>query len=240
MLTNTFLHIPYVSEATEKKIWRNKITNWDDFLCNNCDVKNKEIIENYIHLSKDHYENKNYEFFSSKLLSKHHWRAYEDFKDNCCFLDIETTGLSKNYDDITTIGMFNNKESKVFVKDIDMHKFPDEIKKYSMIITFNGASFDLPFIKSKFPDLSFNQFHADLRYVLKNLGYAGGLKKIEKILGINRESDLSHLTGRDAVKLWYKYKRHNDKAALDKLIRYNIEDIENLKILMDMSYDKQL
>ena len=171
-------------------------------------------------------------------MSKYHWRAYDDFKDNVCFLDIETTGLSKHYNDITTIGMFNGKESKVFINGQNLDEFKDEIKKYSYIVTFNGALFDLPFIKAKFPDAEFNHFHADLRFMLKRLGYTGGLKKIEKTLGIERESDLSELTGRDAVKLWHRYKRHNDKKALDKLVRYNIEDIENLKILMEMSYKK--
>jgi len=227
-----------VSETTEKKLWKNNIRSWDDFLCNGCDVKNNELINKYILLSKERYEKKDHEFFSGKLMSKYHWRAYDDFKDNVCFLDIETTGLSKHYNDITTIGMFNGKESKVFINGQNLDEFKDEIKKYSYIVTFNGALFDLPFIKAKFPDAEFNHFHADLRFMLKRLGYTGGLKKIEKTLGIERESDLSELTGRDAVKLWHRYKRHNDKKALDKLVRYNIEDIENLKILMEMSYKK--
>ena len=119
-----------------------------------------------------------------------------------------------------------------------MTRFPNEIKKYSMIVTYNGATFDLPFIKAKFPQINFNHFHADLRFMLRRLGYSGGLKSIEKQTGIERESDVSHLTGRDAVKLWYRYKRNHDENALHTLIKYNIEDIENLKILMEMSYNK--
>lgn len=238
MLTNTFLHVPYINERCEQQLWNSNIKNWDDFLCCNQDIKNKKLIEKSIILSKENYIKKNHEFFSNKLLSKFHWRAYDDFKKNACFLDIETTGLSKERNSITTIGIYNGKESKVFINGINLEEFKDEIKKYAFIVTFNGASFDIPFIKAKFPDIKFNQFHSDLRYMLKNLGYSGGLKNIEKQMGIQRESDLSELTGRDAVKLWYKYKRNNDEAALDKLVRYNIEDIENLKILMDFSYDK--
>ena len=47
MLTNTFLHIPYVNESTEKKIWSNNINCWDDFLTNDCNLKNSELIENF-------------------------------------------------------------------------------------------------------------------------------------------------------------------------------------------------
>ncbi|MFH2021163.1 MAG: ribonuclease H-like domain-containing protein [archaeon] len=236
MLTNTFLHIPYVNEKTEQDLWRNNVTSWDEFEEKKLDVPHKDLIKKFIHLSKEHYQAKNFEFFSSKLLFKHHWRAYDDFKDSCCFLDIETTGLSKYSDDITTIGLFDGNKSKVFINGQNMQEFEDEIKKYSFLVTFNGALFDLPFLKTKFPGIKFNQLHADLRFVLKSLGYSGGLKKIEKEFGINREGDLANMDGRDAVKLWHLYKRYNDKKALDRLVRYNIEDIENLKILMEYAY----
>lgn len=238
MLTNTFLHIPYVNETTEKKLWQKNIRNWDDFLgsgiaCPNCDLIKKQLT-----LSKQSYEKKDYGFFASKLLKKFHWRAYDDFRDSCCFLDIETTGLDKNSDDITVIGLYDGKASKVFINGQNMDEFREEIKKYSFIVSFNGYLFDLPFIQEKFPGLELNQFHSDLRFLMKNLGYSGGLKSIEKQMGIERESDLNGLTGRDAVKLWRRYKKFDDTQALDKLVRYNIEDIENLKVLMDYSYDK--
>ena len=237
MLTNTFLHIPYVSERTEQKLWQNNIRNWDDFLNKKNQVKNNNLIEKYLRLSKKQYENKNYEFFAGKLLRKYHWRAYEDFKDNCCFLDIETTGLSRQ-SELTVIGLYDGKKSKVYVNSKNLNEFQEDIKKYSYIVTFNGATFDLPFIKAKFPELKFNQFHCDLRFLLKKLGYSGGLKNIEKQFNINRQGDLADLSGKDAIKLWYRYKKYNDEKALDTLVRYNIEDIENLKILMDFSYDK--
>jgi uncharacterized protein YprB with RNaseH-like and TPR domain len=222
----------------ERKIWTSNIRSWDDFLTNSLDFKNDELMKKYLALSKDRYEKKDHEFFSSKLLSRYHWRAYDDFRDNACFLDIETTGLSKQHDDITTIGVFDGKESKVFINGRNMHEFPEEIMKYSYIVTFNGATFDMPFIRSKFPGLKMNHFHADLRFMLRALGYSGGLKNIEKQMGINREGDLADLSGRDAVKLWFKYKRDNDEKALDTLVRYNIEDIENLKTLMEFCYGK--
>ncbi|MBT3720192.1 exonuclease [archaeon] len=236
MLTNTFIHIPYVSENTEKKLWQNSINCWDDFLKIQPHVKNQDVITKFLKLSKEHYNKKNHEFFSNKIISKHQWRAYEDFKDNCCFLDIETTGLSKHRDELTVVGLYDGKKSKVYIKGKNMNEFAKDIAKFSFIVTFNGATFDLPFLKAKFPDVEFNHLHADLRFVLRRLGYAGGLKSIEKEFGIARQSDLSNLSGRDAIRLWYAYKKKGDEKALDKLIRYNIEDIENLKVLMDHSY----
>ena len=80
-------------------------------------------------------------------------------------------------------------------------------------------------------------FNCDLRFLLRRLGYSGGLKNIEKQFNIDREGDLANLSGKDAIKLWYRYKKYSDEKALDTLIRYNIEDIENLKTLMDYSYE---
>ena len=118
-----------------------------------------------------------------------------------------------------------------------MNEFKREIEKYKLIVTYNGLCFDVPFIETKFPEISFDQLHIDLRYVLKRLGFSGGLKNIEKQVGIKRGNEVQDFDGRHAIRLWKRYKRGDDKS-LDLLIKYNIEDIENLKVLMDLAYDK--
>ncbi|MFW6220378.1 MAG: ribonuclease H-like domain-containing protein [Nanoarchaeota archaeon] len=238
MLKSTFLHIPGITEKTEINLWKNNISSWDDFL-NNYDLidlkeNKKNLIYNYLNSSNENYIKKNHSFFSKTLPSNNHWRAYKDF--SVCFLDIETTGLSKNYNEITTIGLYDGKKSRVFVNGIDMHDFLKEISKYGVIVTFNGKTFDIPFIEHKFK-INLNQIHIDLRYLLKKFGFCGGLKKIEKDMGIIRNDDLSEVNGLEAVRLWKRYKR-GDKNALTKLIEYNKADIENLKILMDFAFTK--
>ena len=39
----------------------------------------------------------------------------------------------------------------------------------------------------------FTPAHIDLRFLLRRIGYRGGLKKIEKELGISRAHDISDL-----------------------------------------------
>ncbi|MBW3015814.1 ribonuclease H-like domain-containing protein [Candidatus Woesearchaeota archaeon] len=165
-----------------------------------------------------------------------HWRTYKEFKP--CFLDIETTGLSRHYDDITVIGLYNGRESKFFVKDDNMHEFAPELNKYPLVVTYNGKCFDLPFIQHKFPSLNLNKFHIDLRFEMKKIGFSGGLKSIERQLGLNRDSSLKDIDGFEAVRLWYRYKRRGDDEALRLLLKYNQADIENLKTLMDLTYDR--
>ena len=221
----------------ETEIWKNNVYSWNEFLENHdqINIKRKEHVCQYIKKSLQAHQDQNHNFFINEFPSNEHWRVYRDFK--CCFLDIETTGLSKHRNDLTMIGIYDGQESKVFVNGKNLHQFPEEIAKYQTIITFNGKCFDLPFLKNKFPEIDFNHFHIDLRYPLRELGYMGGLKRIEKEVGIQRDDDLQDVDGYEAVRLWYKYKR-GDENALKLLTKYNIADVENLKTLMDFAFQK--
>jgi hypothetical protein len=159
---------------------------------------------------------------------------YELLKKKTCFLDIETTGLSSHYDDITLIGIHSDEGTKIFMKDKDLAKFAHELKKYDNIVTFNGKCFDIPFIKNKFPDTLIPLFHTDLRYVMADLGFKGGLKNIERARGISRDDEIENFTGFDAVILWHQYQK-GDNDALVKLNKYLTADVENLPILMNLA-----
>ena len=236
MLFNTFSHIPKVSKETELGLWRKNILSWDDSPKINGFLRSRgQSIVEYIEKSKEMLKALDHSFFTKTLPFQDHWRAYKEFKERACFLDIETTGLSKHYNEVTTVGIYDGRSSKIFIRGKDLDKFKKELSKYSMIVTFNGKAFDIPFIEHKFPDLKIDQFHFDLRYPLAKLGYCGGLKLIEKALGIDR-GDLCDIDGREAVRLWRRYEK-GDNDALDLLVRYNTEDIVNLKRLADFTYD---
>jgi hypothetical protein len=74
-------------------------------------------------------------------------------------------------------------------------------------------------------------------YPLRRIGFSGGLKKIEQMLGISRSEGTTGLSGFDAVRLWREYERGNNRS-LDLLLEYNREDIVNLKTIIDMVYDR--
>ena len=105
-------------------------------------------------------------------------------------------------------------------------------------MTYNGKCFDVPFIESYF-GLKLYQVHIDLRYLLRSLGYTGGLKGCEKKAGIDR----GHLEGVDgffAVLLWEDYRRNKNQKALETLLAYNIQDVVNLERLLVLSYNLKL
>jgi uncharacterized protein YprB with RNaseH-like and TPR domain len=81
--------------------------------------------------------------------------------------------------------------------------------------------------------------HIDLRYVLASLGYRGGLKGCERMLGIDR-GDLEGIDGYFAVLLWDDFKRKGNQKALDTLLAYNTLDVVNLETLMVAAYNGKL
>lgn len=160
----------------------------------------------------------------------------ETFDSKICYLDIETTGFSPIRDEITLIGIYDNfGNSNFFINGKNLKDVIEKLEEYEIIVTFNGTSFDIPFIEKKL-NIKINHQHIDLRYCLKEIGLTGGLKKIEKILNIQREEEICEMTGYEAVLLWKRYKK-GDLDSLRKLIKYNYEDIKNLKYLLEF-YNK--
>lgn len=234
MLKKTFCHIDGISQITERLLWENGIDSWDVFLEKypeiSCIPTSKlEKIKNELEFSKEHLENGNLKYFIPKLDSKEHYRFFNYGK--IAFVDIETTGLSKWTDDITMIGIYDGENPRSYVLGIDLDDAIDHLKQFDIIVTFNGKTFDIPFIEYKYKE-KFDAIHLDLRFMLKEFGLKGGLKAIEQELGLSRDEEVANIDGFEAVRLWRRYKR-GDEDALNKLYKYNKEDIVNLKFLLE-------
>jgi hypothetical protein len=140
---------------------------------------------------------------------------------------------------ITVAGLFDGKELKTFIKGKNLKELVPEIKKYSLIVTYGGSCFDLPFIKKEFHLADPCDAHIDLRYVLERLGHRGGLKQVERKFGLSRDGPIGKVDSWLAPHLWQEYKRGRPEA-LKALVRYNAEDIINLRTLMEKSFTLSL
>lgn len=234
------MHLPGIGPATEKRLWSQGFVCWDD-----CLSSGKQSFREYARtrLSDGLYESRqqlsvgNARYFEERLSTSEAWRLYREFGNSVAFVDIETTGLFAGADAITVVGLFDGRETKAFIKGINLEDFADEIQKYKLLVTFNGKRFDVPFLECAFGELPDHMAHLDLRYPLKSLGYRGGLKRIEAQLGLEREGDLKDVNGFMAILLWREYRRGNP-TALDTLIRYNLEDVVNMQYLADIVYNE--
>jgi len=151
------------------------------------------------------------------------------------YLDIETTGLSRHFSDITVIGIAIEENRHLQVHQLLEDSLTDKklintLKQADHIYTYNGSRFDLPFIKAKFGINLAKEFrHIDLMYNCWGNNLKGGLKAVEQLLGIERKH--KGIDGFMAVQLWRDYKNNNDEDALKTLLEYKREDILNLTIL---------
>lgn len=155
-----------------------------------------------------------------------------EFPNRVLFLDIETTGLSHFYDEITIVGWALNGRSGTFIKGSDPVELYDAARQAIAVVTFNGIRFDQRFLKQEFPDAQLPEAHVDLMYLCRRVGLTGGQKAIENELGLNFRQDLEGIDGFAAVLLWHKYLR-GDVDSLRRLISYNRADIAAMGSLMD-------
>jgi len=70
-----------------------------------------------------------------------------------------------------------------------------------------------------------------LRWLCHHAGWKGGLKKIERGLGLRRPPDLDGLGGAEAVWLWQAWSEKQDACARRRLERYCSADTVMLKML---------
>jgi uncharacterized protein YprB with RNaseH-like and TPR domain len=144
------------------------------------------------------------------------------------YLDIETSYAGE----ITVVGICLLPDDIVQLvgDEITGANLMDALAPASVIVTYNGNRFDLPMIKRAIGlDLRARFTSHDLMYDCWRRGLYGGLKGVERQLGITRETD--GITGRDAPILWDRYVSGDDQDALNLLLCYNRDDVVNLVFL---------
>ena len=134
-----------------------------------------------------------------------------DIPPNHFVFDIETTGLNSNYCKVILIGILFYQDNKTVIKQYFANTEDDEkelllsfindIKNYKNHITFNGLTFDIPFLNTRLKkhNIDFSLSKNDDIDILKlirpfkeKLSLSDcKLKTIEKYLGIYREDTIS-------------------------------------------------
>ena len=183
-----------------------------------------------------------------KIITKEFKRNidYERYFSNkdVCFVDIETTGLSRNYNPIYLIGVLyylKNKgmwaitqyfsDNNVGEGDV-LNEFVKFVSSFDEIITYNGDSFDIPFINHRLihNKISYEVSRdkcLDIYKIIKNNRYYLNLdnlklKTIEKYLGIYREDIY---TGKDCIDFYIDYTITNNNDSLEKILQHNYDDL---------------
>src|SRR3989339_896882 len=163
MLTHSFQHIPGIGAKTERQLWEAGIPDWAGFSKatnpTTLSPKRLETIRAYIEASHQHLAANNPQFFLDLLPPDRHWCVFSEFRGS--------------------IALYDGTTIKYYIQGQNLEDFLHDIQAYSVIVTYNGKTFDIPFIEGYFKT-RLTLGHIDLRYVLKSLGYGGGLETFEK------------------------------------------------------------
>jgi uncharacterized protein YprB with RNaseH-like and TPR domain len=238
VIERSFCFLPGVGSKTERALWRQGLQRWQDFLARpaieGIGGARKALYDRDVSTAMERLALNDARYFGTVLQPREHWRLYEWLRPRVVYLDIETDSFGQ----ITVVGLYARGRMRSLVRgeSLDAHALVEELRQYDLLVTFCGTTFDLPMLLSHYPDLPLNQPHMDLCLIGRRLGYRGGLKAIERRMGINRSSQLTGMNGSDAVHLWNRWRHRRDDEARMQLIRYNEADCVNLEPLADAFY----
>lgn len=245
MLPSTFIFLQGIGESTERLLWETGITSWETFLQRtvipHISASRKTLYDTGLEEATVQWHQHNSRYFAKVLKTRDHWRLYPHFRADAAFLDIETNGLPSPYGEITVVGIYGRGQMTTFVQGENLtgQKLEEELAHFDLLVTFFGSGFDLPFLKTSYPNLILDHPHLDLCFTARRLGLKGGLKSIEHELGCHRAPSLEGLTGWDAVRLWEEWQGGN-MASRELLIEYNEADCKNLQPLADLICDRMV
>lgn len=243
MLEHTFVHLPGVGTGIETALWKRGVTTWTEFLSERrvarISDERKARMDAVLLEGCERLKESDSRYFRAKLHEKHMWRLLRDFRPGTIYLDIETTGISLRAP-VTVVGVHAGNKTHTLVKgrNLDGRTLGAILSAADLVVTFNGKGFDMPVLRAQFPGWIPDVPHVDLRHLLARLGHHGGLKSIERSLGVLRDRRVEMMTGADAVYLWRLWETKGKSNALDLLIEYNAADCENLKTLADYAYER--
>ena len=164
------------------------------------------------------------------------------YDEEAVFLDIETTGLSPMRSFIYLIGLVFIDLKKVtmhitqlIAEDRDEEEeilklMKERLKGYKTVVTYNGNSFDLPFIAKRserygIEPIAMDSFdmYEKLRLHKDTLKLDGlKQKNIEKKLGIIRED---RYNGGECISFYKDYVKNKNQESFNRFVLHNYDDL---------------
>ncbi|HEY0708537.1 MAG TPA: ribonuclease H-like domain-containing protein [Polyangia bacterium] len=237
LLRATFQLVPGLGPTRERRLWDAGITDWA--LAPNIppgllpDALHTQLLRK-LELVETALAARDLPTLARALPTRELWRLYPAFADRAIYLDIETESEAG----ITAIGLFDHARGpRILLAGRDLASFVAEVPVGTLLVTFNGASFDVPVLRRAFPHWEPPPAHVDLRAVWIRLGQWGGLKHIEEVQGVGRPAHLRGVDGHAAMWMW-RQAQHGNREALRRFAEYNLYDAINLRGLLVLAHNR--
>lgn len=237
MLREALLHLPAIGPERVKDLHRRGLRSWDDLLNSPPEdlpwpTARQERIADVLHSCEAALARDDIDFFTRTLARCDQWRVLGHWFDRATYFDIETDGVHAGCR-ISVIACLHRGRLLTFTAGHNLDAFLDLLDDVDLLVSFNGASFDVPKVVDAFRIPTLPCPHVDLRWLCYYGNCRGGLKQIEKDLGIERPPDLEGVDGEQAVWLWQAYCDEGDREALTCLTRYCAADVLSLQVVGD-------
>jgi hypothetical protein len=236
VLESTFQLGPRLGPRRERALWESGIVRWSDVPDSPATGQLRRQIELASSVIDDA------DALARLIPSREHWRMFGAFADAATYLDIETSDDVIGHAGISAIGFCNRGGAQLLLAGRELDRFVALAADWKLLVTFNGLSFDVPILRSAFPDWQPPACHIDLRHLFPRLGLTGGLKSLERRLAglhLRRPPHLDGLDGWGAASL-FRRGRDGDRQALRTFAEYNLYDAVNLRTLMAWAYNRML
>lgn len=228
MIRECFNHVYGIGPVTESKLRFHGFMTWRDCIENEKDIpfngaRRRRFIDS-LKRSQEVYDEADVRELVRLLPIKEHWRILAEYFERAAFFDIETTGLSWYNSHISVIGALFETDVFTYLYKRNLDDFLLFMEDVDLLVTFNGNCFDIPFVERAFNIPGVDTAHIDLRWIAYYRGFRGGLKGIEKSLGVKRPEEIGDVDGYEAVDLYYQWQSGNSSAG-DRLVQYCCCDV---------------
>ena len=228
MINECFQHCHGIGPKTEKILKSRGFITWEDCLQNPDKLpvrgNRRKIFLESLKKSKNALENNNLSYLIKEYPAREHWRILGPHYSEATYFDIETTGISWYDSHTTLICAYHKGKLYEFLYNENLDDFLQLVDESRLLVSFNGNSFDIPYLEKTFNIPQVNAPHIDLRWVAYHCGYSGGLKSIESELNVVRPDDVSDIDGFEAVNLYYRW-QDGDENAKKYLTAYCNADV---------------
>jgi uncharacterized protein YprB with RNaseH-like and TPR domain len=236
LIQECFRHVRGVGPKTALLLNERGFISWDDCagreheLPLNGERRTRFIME--MQQSARALEENDIGYFISSFPTSEHWRILARYFRSATFIDVETTGLSWHTSHASVITALHRGGMHAFKYGENLEAFLDLAEEAELLVTFNGNCFDIPFLERTFNIPSICCPHIDLRWVAWHRGHSGGLKCIERGMGLGRPSYLEGIDGLEAVDLFNRWMT-GDAHAMETLVRYCAADTISTYLLAE-------